>query len=235
MGSSDLEKLTCLRDGHKWSFPPAFQPWIEIEPLISVTDGHILGPTGREGNRPEEDLHMLACSVMDWATPWTVASQAPLGEFSRQAYWSGFAISYSRGSSWPRDWTCISCIFCIGRQILYHCTTWETLRTSTESYNPSVIILSDSLQWTHSGFLYHIYSSISFKSLKHGFLWKSSTKSSRLHQDQSFYSLSTAYFNGSQTLPYIVSIKVGRGAGLIYWCLNFTLRVKYTLICFPDK
>ena len=25
------------------------------------------------------------------------------------------AISYSRGFSWPRDWTCVSCISCIGR------------------------------------------------------------------------------------------------------------------------
>ena len=25
--------------------------------------------------------------------------------------------------SWPRDWICVSCIFCIGRQILYH---WAT-------------------------------------------------------------------------------------------------------------
>ena len=24
------------------------------------------------------------------------------------------AISFSRGSSWPRDWTCISCVSCIG-------------------------------------------------------------------------------------------------------------------------
>ena len=36
-------------------------------------------------------------------------------------------ISYSRGSSWPRDETCISCVFCIGRGILYHCSTWEAL------------------------------------------------------------------------------------------------------------
>ena len=34
-------------------------------------------------------------------------------------------ISYSRGSSWPRDWTWVSCISCISRQVLYHCTTWE--------------------------------------------------------------------------------------------------------------
>ena len=35
------------------------------------------------------------------------------------------AISYSRGSSQPRDRTRVSCFSCIGRQILYHCTTWE--------------------------------------------------------------------------------------------------------------
>ena len=34
------------------------------------------------------------------------------------------AISFSRGSSQSRDGTCVSCIFCIGRQILYHWTTW---------------------------------------------------------------------------------------------------------------
>ena len=28
------------------------------------------------------------------------------------------AISFSRGSFWPRDWTLISCVSCIGRQIL---------------------------------------------------------------------------------------------------------------------
>ena len=30
------------------------------------------------------------------------------------------AISYSRGSSQPRDWTHISCVSCIDRWILYH-------------------------------------------------------------------------------------------------------------------
>ena len=32
------------------------------------------------------------------------------------------STSLSMGSSWPRDWTCVSCI---GRQILYHWATWE--------------------------------------------------------------------------------------------------------------
>ena len=30
------------------------------------------------------------------------------------------AISFSRGSSWPRAWTHTSCVSCTGRQILYH-------------------------------------------------------------------------------------------------------------------
>ena len=33
------------------------------------------------------------------------------------------AVSYSRGSSQPRDRTCVFCSSCAGRQILYHCTT----------------------------------------------------------------------------------------------------------------
>ena len=35
------------------------------------------------------------------------------------------AISSSRGSSQPRDWTCVSCVPCVGRWILYHWDTWE--------------------------------------------------------------------------------------------------------------
>ena len=58
------------------------------------------------------------------ATPWTIAHQAPLSMgFSRQEYWSGFAISSSRGSSWPRD---RSYVFYIGRWVLYHWATRET-------------------------------------------------------------------------------------------------------------
>ena len=36
------------------------------------------------------------------------------------------AIFFFRGSSWPKDQTCfISCISCLGRQIIYHRITWE--------------------------------------------------------------------------------------------------------------
>ena len=33
-------------------------------------------------------------------------------------------ISYCRESSQTRDWTCVSCVSCTDRWILYRCTTW---------------------------------------------------------------------------------------------------------------
>ena len=46
-----------------------------------------------------------------FATPWTVAHQIPLPMgFPKQEYWTGLPVSFSRGSSWPRDQTDISCI-----------------------------------------------------------------------------------------------------------------------------
>ena len=35
------------------------------------------------------------------------------------------AISFSRGSSWPRSWTHISGVSCVGRWVVYHWATWE--------------------------------------------------------------------------------------------------------------
>ena len=43
--------------------------------------------------------------------------------------------SSSRGSSWPRDRTWISCVSCIGRQIFYLWATWEPLNSVIVSDN----------------------------------------------------------------------------------------------------
>ena len=45
------------------------------------------------------------------------------------------AISYSKGPSWPRDLTHISWVSYIGRQILYHHTTWEAQIYCIFGYN----------------------------------------------------------------------------------------------------
>ena len=70
---------------------------------------------------------MLSCfsNFQLFATLWTVACQAPLSRgFCRQKYWSGLSFPLPGESSWPRDQTCIYHIFCIGRQVLYHVTTY---------------------------------------------------------------------------------------------------------------
>ena len=58
------------------------------------------------------------CDSMDFSPP----GSSVRGIFqARILEW--VAISSSRGSFWARGWTDISCISCIGRWILYHCTT----------------------------------------------------------------------------------------------------------------
>ena len=61
---------------------------------------------------------LVAKSCPTLVTPWTVAHQAPLVHGISQArVLEWVAISFSRGSSRPRDQTLVSCI---GRWILYH-------------------------------------------------------------------------------------------------------------------
>ena len=79
-------------------------------------------------------------NTQDWSPlEWTVSQSCPtlcnptdcslLGSSvhgilqARILEW--IAISSSRGSSWPRDRTHLSCASCISRQILYHWATWE--------------------------------------------------------------------------------------------------------------
>ena len=56
-----------------------------------------------------------ACAQLH-PTPWTVACQAPLSmEFSRQS-----ELSFLLQGIFPTQRTLVSCVSCIGRQILYH-------------------------------------------------------------------------------------------------------------------
>ena len=58
-----------------------------------------------------------------FVTQYNTAYQAPLSMgFSRQKCWSGLPFP-SLEDSRPRIWIPISCVYCISRQILYHCAT----------------------------------------------------------------------------------------------------------------
>ena len=39
-------------------------------------------------------------------------------------------VSFSRGSSWPRDWICVSCVSCIAGRFFTHWATWEGYQQS---------------------------------------------------------------------------------------------------------
>ena len=83
---------------------------------------------------------MLSC-VWLFVTSWTIVCQ---GIFqARILDW--VAISCSRGSSWPRDRTCISCT---GRGILHRWATWEA-RISIKKREKEEKLLSglDLIRW----------------------------------------------------------------------------------------
>ena len=78
------------------------------------------------GNQPPSSgwawvLRCFSCAQL-FATPWTVPHQAPLSmgilPTARTLEW--VAISSSRGSSWPSDWTQVSYVSCTGSWVLYH-------------------------------------------------------------------------------------------------------------------
>ena len=56
-----------------------------------------------------------------FVTLWTVTHQASLsmGLF-RQKILDWVVISSSKGSSWPRDWTCVPCVSCIAGRFFTH-------------------------------------------------------------------------------------------------------------------
>ena len=67
--------------------------------------------------------------VSDFATPWACSppGSSVHGIFqARMMEW--VAISYSEGSSRPRDQTHVSHVSCIGRQILYLWATWTDIQ-----------------------------------------------------------------------------------------------------------
>ena len=71
------------------------------------------------------------CNPMDHSLPGS-----PVCGILQARILEWVALPCSRGSSPPRQWTCISYVSCIGRQFLYHWATWEALISFTKcKYN----------------------------------------------------------------------------------------------------
>ena len=72
----------------------------------------------------------------EWAQKWWTI----LGTNEKERIKQWAFISYSRGSSQPRDRTHVSCI---SRQILYHCATWEKLIISIQIHQNTIAAQED--------------------------------------------------------------------------------------------
>ena len=74
----------------------------------------------------------LICDPMDCSPPGS-----PVHGISQARILEWVVISYLRGSSQPRGPNHVSCMSCIGRQILYCCATWEAPIRHSWKVNPS--------------------------------------------------------------------------------------------------
>ena len=108
---SVVQLLTCIQlcNPMDWSMPHSSLLYYLLTCLLAQPLSHV----------------WLFCNPMDCRLPGCSVHGIFL---ARILEW--LAISYSRGSFWPRDWNPVSCTSGIGRQVLHHCTTWEAFTIS---------------------------------------------------------------------------------------------------------
>ena len=96
--------------------------------------------------------HLLS-RVQLFATPWTAACQVPLSMGMSmgmlQARILGWvANSYSRASSWPRNWIRVSGISCTGTQVPHHWKApFPTLRVSFQTVRNLALMIPDTFTY----------------------------------------------------------------------------------------
>ena len=143
------QHLLCLLHWQTNSLPLALpgKPQVSHPTVLQILSIHHQLMTTSKRNQGDDNacinvnigggirMCMLSC-VWLFATPWTGAHQPPLSMgFPMAKILEWIAISFSRVSAWPRDQTYISCVSCIGRQILYHWTTWKHVTDENTSSN----------------------------------------------------------------------------------------------------
>ena len=103
-----------------------FEPTLHVRSIRwELTWGGQRNRSSREGLGQILSDFKICCAVLSrvWLLTilWNVAHQAPLSMgFFQERIQEWVAISSSKGSSWPRDWTHISCVSCIAGRFFYH-------------------------------------------------------------------------------------------------------------------
>ena len=121
-------RFTCMWNSFQRSTPEIYtftREWTEND-LISTETESIKCDANTIKKKTQKlwEVILFSHQVMSHSsvTPWTIGPQAPVSMILQARILRRVAISFSRGSSQPRDWTYISCI---GRQVLYHWVTRE--------------------------------------------------------------------------------------------------------------
>ena len=111
-------------------------------------------------------LHV--CSVV--SDSWDPMDGSPpassVHEISQARTLKQVATYSSRGSAWSRNRTCVSCVSCIGRRILYHWTTWEGPRERRARTLKQQAAMLLQQTFTHKHRNIHIYKFHLYKILK---------------------------------------------------------------------
>ena len=118
--------------------------------------------------------HVQLCNPMDCGPSGFFVhgiSQARIPEW--------VAISCSSGAFRLKDQTCVSSASCIGRQILYHCTSWGSLSQDMLSYKH---LYCSRIYFHHSFILTHLFCNWKFVHLKLLYLFLSSPQHHFLQQ-----------------------------------------------------
>ena len=104
-----------------WPQIPLFPLWFQIKVLTSSGSirVNLCGCVSSVTQSCPTLCNLMDCSLLGFSIHGIFLARI----------WEWVAISSSRGSSWPRDQTPVSCVTCIGRQVLYHWTT--TLKSTT--------------------------------------------------------------------------------------------------------
>ena len=101
-------------------------PWTEEPGRLQSTGWQRVGHDRATSLHFTSYTYMLCLVVQSCPTlwnPWTVAHKSPLSiRFPRKRMLNWVAMPSSRGSSWPRDRTSISCL---AGEFSYHWATWE--------------------------------------------------------------------------------------------------------------
>ena len=118
--SGVLQSMGSQRVRHDWVTELNWCVFVIKKGCLQIL--YFMQPNGKHVCLPAQ----LLSHVWLFATPWTVAHQIPLPMgFSGQEYWSELPWPSPRGSSQPRDGTCISYISCIVGRFFTTSTTWE--------------------------------------------------------------------------------------------------------------